>query len=174
MDRTEEQIDEMRLAMAFAVIAEALDEHAPDPHDMVTLSQYVDACGMALAMAEIEPTDENVAAFRELVEARWLEVNDPRLDEPIAEGTNITYRHCQMAETVARGGPEIGLYSITVDGEPTSALALAEKVEDAVIYHVLFVAPTDKMVIVDHDGQVARPRVDIERERADDNEKETD
>lgn len=159
MDRTQEA--ELEETMAYAVIAKALD--TADPADCVTYGQYMERCQMLMALAGIEATDVSVKAFRDLVRAKWDDVNVSRLDETLGPKTNVTYRHVQDAELCYRRHPNLGLLSITIDGVPSAALAIAEGVDDGTIYSVLFVAPTDAMDIRDMDGGKAMAHVETEK-----------
>jgi hypothetical protein len=66
--------------------------------------------------------------------------------------TNITDDHKQAFEALISGQfNNFALFSCFVDGEPSSAIVAVVKEGEEYTITPLFVAPTQKMILTDHD-----------------------
>jgi hypothetical protein len=81
-----------------------------------------------------------------------------------SQETNITEKHKKVFEALVGGGhKKFALFSCFVNGEPTAAIVIIEANESIVNIEPLFVAVTEGMKLMDHDGVPPGPELDTRR-----------
>lgn len=71
--------------------------------------------------------------------------------------TNIAPWHRKSFSLLANGRGQFALFSCYVNGEPTAAIVAINRHDREYIIRPLFVAVTDGMNVVDHDGTAIAP-----------------